>query len=77
MLFDQCGAITEHALLGIRDIGMPLFVLVLFFQRQIVSGLTAGEVKGQGRQGDQHGGASLQGAFLPYLHASNRLNIAA
>ena len=24
----------------------PLFVLVLFFQRQIVSGLTAGAVKG-------------------------------
>ena len=25
---------------------VPLFVLVLFFQRQIVSGLTAGAVKG-------------------------------
>ena len=24
----------------------PLFVLILFFQRQIVSGLTAGAVKG-------------------------------
>ena len=25
---------------------LPLFVLVMFFQRQIVSGLTAGAVKG-------------------------------
>jgi multiple sugar transport system permease protein len=25
---------------------VPLFILVLFFQRQIVSGLTAGAVKG-------------------------------
>ena len=25
---------------------LPLFVLILFFQRQIVSGLTAGAVKG-------------------------------
>jgi trehalose/maltose transport system permease protein len=32
---------------GRRGLGhAPLFVLVLFFQRQIVSGLTAGAVKG-------------------------------
>ena len=29
-----------------RRANAPLFVLVLFFQRQIVSGLTAGAVKG-------------------------------
>ena len=27
-------------------VAVPLFILVLFFQRQIVSGLTAGAVKG-------------------------------
>ena len=34
------------AVAAVVSITFPLFVLVMFFQRQIVSGLTAGAVKG-------------------------------
>ena len=41
------GAIASAAVYGaVLGATAPLFVLVLFFQRQIVSGLTAGAVKG-------------------------------
>ena len=35
-----------YAVAAVVSAIVPLFVLVLFFQRQIVSGLTAGAVKG-------------------------------
>ena len=35
-----------YAVASVVSAILPLFVLVLFFQRQIVSGLTAGAVKG-------------------------------
>ena len=34
------------AVAAVVSASIPLFILVLFFQRQIVSGLTAGAVKG-------------------------------
>jgi ABC-type maltose transport system permease subunit len=34
------------AVSSVVSVTAPLFVLVMFFQRQIVSGLTAGAVKG-------------------------------
>jgi multiple sugar transport system permease protein len=35
-----------YAVSAVVSATAPLFVLILFFQRQIVSGLTAGAVKG-------------------------------
>jgi multiple sugar transport system permease protein len=35
-----------YAVAAVVSAILPLFILVLFFQRQIVSGLTAGAVKG-------------------------------
>ena len=35
-----------YAVAAVVSAIVPLFLLVLFFQRQIVSGLTAGAVKG-------------------------------
>ena len=35
-----------YAVAAVVSATVPLFILVLFFQRQIVSGLTAGAVKG-------------------------------
>jgi ABC-type maltose transport system permease subunit len=35
-----------YAVAAVVSAIVPLFVLILFFQRQIVSGLTAGAVKG-------------------------------
>ena len=35
-----------YAVAAVVSATAPLFVLVMFFQRQIVSGLTAGAVKG-------------------------------
>jgi multiple sugar transport system permease protein len=34
------------AVSSVVSVTAPLFILILFFQRQIVSGLTAGAVKG-------------------------------
>jgi multiple sugar transport system permease protein len=45
------GSINEtgrimYAVAAVVSATVPLFILVMFFQRQIVSGLTAGAVKG-------------------------------
>jgi len=42
---EQTGQIM-YAVAAVVSATVPLFILVIFFQRQIVSGLTAGAVKG-------------------------------
>ena len=43
---DQVQGTVMYAVAAVVSVTAPLFVMILFFQRQIVSGLTAGAVKG-------------------------------